>query len=78
MRRTKPSPRWIRSLVVQVSGSLRAPMGPSVCRPGSMPKMWESQLEGCYVQGVGTCSLAPDKLSNAPIYNLCGQLNHSG
>ena len=25
-----------------------------------------------------TCSLAPDKLSNAPIYDLCGQLNHSG
>src|SRR6516165_9463428 len=25
-----------------------------------------------------TCSLAPDKLSNAPIYDLCGQLNHPG
>src|SRR6516164_11609701 len=25
-----------------------------------------------------TCSLAPDKLSNASIYDLCGQLNHPG
>ena len=28
--------------------------------------------------GARTCSFTPDKLSNAPIYDLCGQLNHPG